>query len=104
MFEKTRATSLELNPGSSIAYSSIGNLVMTQTENNKPRHRHRIHGNLRYLLMLMALIVVGGCLIAPRHPTEGQTAPYYGIFPGRVQVQTDYYQGIYPGKDLGKRF
>jgi hypothetical protein len=77
---------------------------MTQTENGKPRHRYRFHGNLRYLVMLMALIVVCGCLIAPRHPMEFQAEPYYGIFPGRVQVQTDYYQGIYPGKDLGKRF
>ena len=77
---------------------------MTQTINSKPRHRYRFHGNLRYLLMLMALIVVGGCLIAPRHPVESLATPYYGIFPGRVQVQSDYYQGIYPGKDLSKRF
>ncbi len=55
--------------------------------------------------MLMALVVVGGCLIAPRHPVAIEAQPYYGIFPGHVQVQTrDITTGIYPGKDLGKRF
>ena len=85
-------------------HTDVGELVMTQIETRKPRRRHRIHGNLRYLLMLMGLVVVGGCLIAPRHPVEIQEKPYYGIFPGQVQVQMDYYQGIYPGKDLSKRF
>jgi hypothetical protein len=77
---------------------------MNQTENQGTRHHHHIHGNLRYLLMLMALVVVGGCLIAPRHPAELQAKPYYGIFPGHVQVESGYYAGIYPGKDLGKKF
>jgi hypothetical protein len=77
---------------------------MDQAEHQKPRHPYRMHGNLRYLLMLMALIVVGGCLIAPRHPVEIQAQPYYGIFPGHVQVEPGYYAGIYPGRDLGKRF
>jgi hypothetical protein len=60
------------------------------------------HGNLRYLLMLMALVVIGVSAIVPKKIEIVQAQPYSG--PMAHELQGHYYRGIFPGRDLTKRY
>jgi hypothetical protein len=64
--------------------------------------RHLRHGNLRYLLMLMALLVIGVSAIVPKKIEIVQAQPYSGVMAHELQGQ--YYRGIFPGRDLTKRY
>jgi hypothetical protein len=64
--------------------------------------RHLRHGNLRYLLILMALLVVGISAIVPKKVEIVQAQPYSGVL--AQELQGHYYKGIFPGRDLTKRY
>jgi len=64
--------------------------------------RHLRHGNLRYLLMLMALLVIGVSAIVPKKIEIVQAQPYSGAM--AQELQGHYYRGIFPGRDLTKRY
>ena len=65
--------------------------------------RHLRHGNLRYLLILMALLVVGVSAIVPKKMEIMQAQPYTT---GELapESQGQFYKGIFPGRDLTKRY
>lgn len=60
------------------------------------------HGNLRYLLMLMALLVIGVSAIVPKKVEIVEAQPYTGVL--KNELQGHYYRGIFPGRDLTKRY
>jgi hypothetical protein len=60
------------------------------------------HGYLRYLLMLMALLVIGVSAIVPKKIEIVQSQPYSGVLAN--ELQGHYYRGIFPGRDLTKRY
>jgi hypothetical protein len=64
--------------------------------------RHLRHGNLRYLLILMALLVVGISAVVPKKVEIVQAQPYSGVL--AQELQGHYYKGIFPGRDLTKRY
>ncbi|HVW09065.1 MAG TPA: hypothetical protein VHC90_10820 [Bryobacteraceae bacterium] len=63
--------------------------------------RYLRHGNLRYLLMLMALTVVSIAFIVPHKVEIVQAQPYSGMM--AHELQGHYYRGIFPGRDLTKK-
>lgn len=61
------------------------------------------HGNLRYLLIVMALLVVCISAIVPHKVEIVQARPYAsGVL--AQELQGHYYKGIFPGRDLSKRY
>jgi len=72
-----------------------------QVDNMKLKKALR-HGNLRYLLMLMALLVIGVSAIVPKKVEIVQAQPYTGVLAN--ELQGHYYRGIFPGRDLTKRY
>jgi hypothetical protein len=65
--------------------------------------RHLRHGNLRYLLIMMALLVVCISAIVPKKVEIVQAQPYAtGVL--AQELQGHYYRGIFPGRDLTKRY
>ncbi|MDE3197488.1 MAG: hypothetical protein KGN84_14150 [Acidobacteriota bacterium] len=59
------------------------------------------HGNLRYLLMVMAALVISLSFIVPPKVTIVQAQPYSGFM--AHELQGHYYRGIFPGRDLTKK-
>ena len=60
------------------------------------------HGNLRYLLILMAMVVIGISVIVPKKIEIVAAQPYSGAMAN--ELQGHYYRGIFPGRDLTKRY
>jgi hypothetical protein len=74
---------------------------MSQVDDMRLKRQLR-HGNLRYLLILMALLVIGISALVPKKIEIVQAQPYSGMMAHELQGQ--YYRGIFPGRDLTKRF
>lgn len=65
--------------------------------------RYLRHGNLRYLLITMALLVICISAVVPKKVEIVQARPYAT---GELahELQGQYYKGIFPGLDLSKRY
>jgi hypothetical protein len=68
----------------------------------RKRGRRRHHGDLRYLLILMALTAFGVSALVPKQVVIVQAHPYSGEM--AQELQGHYYKGIFPGRDLSKRY
>jgi len=64
--------------------------------------RYLRHGNIRYLVMMMALFVIAASAVVPKKVEFVQAHPYTGVLAN--ELQGHYYRGIFPGKDLTKRY